>query len=219
MTLKPVTILSPNFDDREIKVEFLVLHYTACDLSATLDILKDPNRKASAHVVIDLDGRIYELVNCWDGKAKRAWHAGVSEYNYNGTKYNSFNDISLCIELVNFNGNCFDYTDAQYNSIKLTLDRLKNLYPALNDPHRILGHEHVAGFRGKSDPGLCFDWRKFYKSCYGETQDVPVRDAVLDPEIQKPLNVLKSFAPSEASARNQYFQNLSLILEKAKLIK
>lgn len=40
MALRFVSHPSPNFDAREIPVEFLVLHYTAVDLQGTLDIFQ-----------------------------------------------------------------------------------------------------------------------------------------------------------------------------------
>jgi N-acetylmuramoyl-L-alanine amidase len=55
----------------------------------------------------------------------------------------------------------------------------------------IVGHEQIAGHRGKADPGRCFDWTRFYKSIYGDRQ-FPVREpkcskeraALLDELIQ-----------------------------------
>jgi N-acetylmuramoyl-L-alanine amidase len=175
------TIRSPNFTDLEIPVEFVVLHFTAATLERTLKICTDPGSEVSAHLVIDRDGSIYELVPCLGGSARRAWHAGKSrmEVSTNGDSQlvDSFNDRSIGIELVNLNGNLFPYTEAQYASLFGLLERLKSLYPALGRPEVIVGHEQVAGFRGKSDPGICFEWERLFAVCYpnlGAPRRMPV---------------------------------------------
>ena len=164
------TVHSPNFTDLDIPVEFVVLHFTAATLQRTLEIFTDAGSEVSAHLVIDRDGSIYELVPCLGGTARRAWHAGKSrmEVSTNGDSQlvESFNDRSIGIELVNVNGNIFPYTEAQYASLFGVIERLKSLYPALGRPEAIVGHEQIAGFRGKSDPGLCFEWERLFAVCY-----------------------------------------------------
>jgi N-acetyl-anhydromuramyl-L-alanine amidase AmpD len=164
------TVRSPNFTDLDIPVEFVVLHFTAATLDRTLEIFTDPGSEVSAHLVIDRDGSIYEVVPCLGGAARRAWHAGKSrmEISTNGDSQliESFNDRSIGIELVNLNGNLFPYTEAQYASLFGVIERLKSLYPALGRPEVIVGHEQISGFRGKSDPGLCFEWERLFAVCY-----------------------------------------------------
>lgn len=164
------TIRSPNYTELDITVEFVVLHFTAVTLERTLEIFTDPTSEASAHIVIGRDGSIYELVPCLGGTAQRAWHAGKSrmEFSTNGDSQliESFNDRSIGIELVNLNGNLFPYTEAQYASLFGLIERLKALYPALGRPEVVVGHEQIAGFRGKSDPGLCFEWERLFAVCY-----------------------------------------------------
>jgi N-acetylmuramoyl-L-alanine amidase len=175
------SVRSPNFTDLEMPVEFVVLHFTAATLERTLEIFVDPGSEVSAHLVIDRDGSIYELVPCLGGSARRAWHAGKSrmELSTNGDSQliESFNDRSIGIELVNLNGNLFRYTEAQYASLFGLIERLKSLYPALDRPEVIVGHEQVAGFRGKSDPGLCFEWERLFAVCYPNL-GAPRRDPV-----------------------------------------
>ena len=146
------TVRSPNFTDLDIPVEFVVLHFTAATLDRTLEIFTDPGSEVSAHLVIDRDGSIYEVVPCLGGAARRAWHAGKSrmELSTNGDSQliESFNDRSIGIELVNLNGNLFPYTEAQYASLFGVIERLTSL------------------FRGKSDPGLCFEWERLFAVCY-----------------------------------------------------
>ena len=103
MSLKLTKSPSPNFDQREIVVNYLVLHYTAVDLEDSLRIFMNPATPVSAHLLIDLDGSVHELVPCFDGVAFRSWHAGVSRWN--GVE--GLNDHAIGIELVNYNGNIF----------------------------------------------------------------------------------------------------------------
>jgi N-acetylmuramoyl-L-alanine amidase len=172
---------SPNFTDLEISVEFAVLHYTATSLERTLEIFTDPTREASAHLVIDCDGTVYELVPCLDGGARRAWHAGKSrmEVPINGDSriVEGFNDLSIGIELVNLNGNIFSYTEAQYGALFSVIERLKARYPALKRPDSIVGHEQISGFRGKCDPGIRFEWERLFAVCY-PNQGTPRRASV-----------------------------------------
>ena len=160
---------SPHFEDAFIPVEFAVLHYTAQSLKESLNIFLSPKSKVSCHLLIDRDGSVYELVKCFEGKAKKAFHAGPSLWrDSKGKKWTSFNNFSLGIELVNWNGNLFPYTKEQYQSLFEVLTHLKAQYPQLNSPDRLLGHEHIAGFRGKKDPGYLFDWFYLFKNVYGD---------------------------------------------------
>jgi N-acetylmuramoyl-L-alanine amidase len=161
---------SPNFSDLVIPVEFVVVHYTACTLERTLEIFMDKATEVSSHLVIDSDGAVYELVDCLNGDAKRAWHAGKSRYEAgrgsDRVLVEGFNDRSIGIELVNLNGNVFSYTEAQYASLFSIIEVLKGLYPALQSPDAVVGHEQIAGFRGKCDPGRLFEWERLYSVCY-----------------------------------------------------
>lgn len=172
---------SPNFSDLIIPVEFVVLHFTAATLERTLEIFMSRATEVSAHVVIDRDGTVYELVECLSGVSKRAWHAGKSrcEVNRDGDRVvvEGFNDRSIGIELVNLNGNILSYTEAQYQSLFAVLERLKGMYPSLSNPESIVGHEQIAGFRGKSDPGRCFEWNRLFSVCYPR-QGTPQRGFV-----------------------------------------
>ena len=216
-------LASPNCDRTEIAVEHLILHYTAVDLQGTLDIFMNRENGVSAHLVIDTDGGIYELVSCLNGTASRAWHAGGSQY---GDK-EAFNDHSIGIELVNLNGNLFPYTNAQYEALQHVVQTFKQCYPALADPERVLGHEHIAGFRGKADPGLLFDWRRFYGECYPELE-APEREAVCPVGLQEALKPLAALVSSDASLESptetgkdaRYWQAISSLTESVvKLLK
>ena len=170
---------SPNFDGQPITVEFVVLHYTALSLPGALDLLCNSQSKLSAHLVISEQGEVFELVPCLKGEALRAWHAGESRCIIEHKTWSKFNDFSIGIELENLNGNIFAYPTAQLDALYEVLALLRERYPALQQPERIIGHEQIAGFRGKCDPGIRFNWPKLYSTLY---PDIPVstRAAVLD---------------------------------------
>jgi N-acetylmuramoyl-L-alanine amidase len=172
---------SPNFSNLVIPVDFVVLHFTAASLERTLKIFMDPATEVSAHLVIDRDGSVHELVDCLNGEAKRAWHAGRSRYESARGAFEGFNDRSIGIELVNLNGNIFPYTERQYAALFRIIETLKSVYPNLSDPDSIVGHEQVAGFRGKSDPGRCFEWSRLFSVCY-PNQGMPTRQPIC-PEL------------------------------------
>ena len=199
---------SPNCAREVIPVEFLVLHYTAVDLQTTLDIFLDPKCQVSAHLVIGEDGSVIEMVDCLDGKAHRAWHAGESRWE--GRQ--AFNDFSIGIELVNLNGNLFEFTDAQYKSLKIIIGQLQKFYPALQDAERVVGHEHIAGFRGKADPGYCFDWLRFYEDCYPDQQP-PEREALMPEKLQQSLMQLARSEPADPKKQQQFWVDISRLSE------
>ena len=165
---------SPNYNPEQIEVEFVVLHHTAGDLKTTLAWFEDPESQVSAHLVIDAEGDTYEIVPCWDGTTQRAWHAGQSSWTDADDHWQKFNDFSIGIELVNLNGNTHPYTDQQYDALVAVIGHLRSLYPALDSPARIVGHQHIAGNRGKTDPGKLFDWERLFSECY-PGQDAPSR--------------------------------------------
>ena len=204
--------ISPHFDPVAVPVEFLILHYTAQSLRETLKIfLSESGPPLSCHLIIDRNGRVFELVSCRNGVCHRAFHAGKSrlsgKLSPERKNLRSFNDFSLGIELVNLNGNFYPYTEAQYQSLFQVTRRLKKIYPKLSAPERVLGHEHIAGFRGKADPGARFHWRRFFKEVY-QTDSPPERPCRLS-ESQ-----IKSLAPLfRRPLNNKTAKKVSLILE------
>jgi N-acetyl-anhydromuramyl-L-alanine amidase AmpD len=158
----------------------VVLHYTATTLERTLEIFMDPERKASAHLVIDRNGDVYEVVPCLESPALKAWHAGVSRLLVVSPEASTevstptkppdliegFNDRSIGIELVNVNGNVWPYTDAQYTALIECLTLLQARYKTIQFPSSVVGHEEIAGFRGKADPGRLFDWERLGRAVF-----------------------------------------------------
>lgn len=214
MSLSAQRVDCPNQDYDIISVEYLILHYTAADLSNTLAVFQDRACSVSSHLVIDSDGTVYSLVDCLEGYACRAWHAGQSEYLEGDYRWSGFNDFSIGIELVNYNGNLFPFTDAQYESLGAVVLVLKKQYPALSDPARVLGHEQIAGYRGKVDPGICFDWTQFWQRCYPDAV-APKRDAACPDRLLESVRQLVPFAPSDLDAKAQYWMRLSSLMENA----
>ena len=102
--------------------------------------------RVSAHCLIRRDGEIVQYVP-FD---KRAWHAGVS--NYQGRE--RCNDFSIGIELEGTDDS--GYTPEQYETLVVVTQALLQHYPDLT-PERIVGHCDIAPGR-KTDPGAGFDW-------------------------------------------------------------
>lgn len=150
---------SPNHDERPPgkPISLLLLHYTGMSTAAgALERLTDPAAKVSAHYLIDEDGMVYRLVD----EARRAWHAGVSEW----AGERDINGISIGIEMVNpghvypgYAGGYRQFPGPQMAAlIALARDILaRHAIP----PQRVLGHSDVAPAR-KTDPGELFDWER-----------------------------------------------------------
>jgi len=155
--------LSPNFDVRPdgIDTSLIVIHAISLPPSQfdsdaierfftnSLDPAAHPyfteiaSMKVSAHFLIRRNGELLQFVSC----QKRAWHAGVSQWN--GRE--RCNDFSIGIELEG----CDDlpFEDAQYLRLTPLLESLSARYPIA----AVVGHSDIAPLR-KTDPGPFFDW-------------------------------------------------------------
>ena len=102
--------------------------------------------KVSSHLFIERDGSITQFVP-FD---KKAWHAGVS--NFNGRE--NCNEFSIGIELEGTDE--LEYTQQQYDSLVEVSRELMVLYPLITKDN-IVGHCDIAPGR-KTDPGKAFDW-------------------------------------------------------------
>lgn len=206
-------IESPNVEKDEIPVEFLVVHYTACTLEKTLEIFQDRTRKVCSHFVIDQDGSIYDLGHFWNGPIRRAAHAGASRFEMDGRLYEKFNDFSIGVEIVNFNGNLLDFPKVQYTSLVKIIKQMNRRFVLLNDPKRIVGHEHIAGFRGKIDPGLRFDWPKLYAMAFPNETHFPDRQPVLTSKMLSDFQAQHGAIESDKMAADDWSE-LNSNLEK-----
>lgn len=186
MSKKPLffkSLPSPNTDHSLVDVQFLILHYTACSLEKTLDLFQSPYSKVSSHWVIDETGVIFEIIPSLKPPPQKAFHAGVSRLQMQEKVWEDFNSCSIGIELINRNGNLFQYPKKQYQALlNLTLV-LQEHYPILKNPDRILGHEHISGFRGKIDPGHMFPWNQYFSDI--GLSSFPKRKGCLPEEIKE----------------------------------
>ena len=102
--------------------------------------------KVSSHLFIERDGSITQFVP-FD---KKAWHAGVS--NFNGRE--NCNEFSIGIELEGTDE--LEYTQEQYDTLVEVSRELMVSYPLITKGN-IVGHCDIAPGR-KTDPGETFDW-------------------------------------------------------------
>ena len=112
---------------------------------ATLDGVK-----VSAHLLLRRDGELVQFVPF----ARRAWHAGESEFRGAGC----CNDFSIGIELEGTDD--LPYTDEQYRHLSAVIAAISASYPRIT-PRRIAAHSDIAPGR-KTDPGPAFDWLRLY---------------------------------------------------------
>ena len=162
----------------------IVIHFTAGGSGASSAAwLKNPDSKASAHVVVDYDGKIIPVVHPF----LRAWHAGSSQL----MGITGCNNFTLGIEVANpgpLTRNVVDgsmktifnkawdgafvtavrgletryyasYTEAQFVAVKELCQLFCQLYPSI-ESSMIVGHEHISPGR-KVDPGPAWDWSRF----------------------------------------------------------
>lgn len=105
--------------------------------------------QVSAHLFIRRSGELVQFVPL----NRRAWHAGVSDFEGRS----NCNDFSIGIELEGTDD--LPYTQAQYDVLAQITRDIQGQYPAITSD-RIVGHSDIAPTR-KTDPGPAFDW-----ACY-----------------------------------------------------
>ncbi|MCP9762415.1 N-acetylmuramoyl-L-alanine amidase [Lacihabitans soyangensis] len=176
----------------EITPNFIIIHFTAGrGAESSVAWFKDPMAKASAHLVIGRDGKIYQLVDF----NLKAWHAGVSRW----TDTSGLNGNSIGIELDNpgrltkvgdkylswFKKEYpkenvieathkhektptywYEYTEAQIESCFEVCKLLLQKYNIQD----ILGHDDIAPYR-KNDPGPIFPMESFRSKLLGREDD------------------------------------------------
>jgi N-acetylmuramoyl-L-alanine amidase len=160
-SLKHRIMASPNVEPREKgkTVRILLLHYTDMDdAERACAWLCSPASKVSCHYLIDLGGRITQMVD----EELRAWHAGQSVWK--GER--DINSTSIGIEIHNL-GHDHGYPDfppAQMAAVA-ALGRdivARHAIP----PEHVLAHSDVAP-RRKKDPGEKFDWKGLHEQGLG----------------------------------------------------
>lgn len=165
-------LASPHFDERPtgVDINLLVIHcislppeqygadYVEDFFLGKLDCSLHPyfqqleSVRVSAHLYIRRDGRLIQFVPL----AKRAWHAGLSEF-YGQTRCN---DFSIGIELEGDVNHA--YTEEQYQCLTKVTREIQMRHPLITQA-RITGHSDIAPVR-KDDPGPYFDWQHYF-SC------------------------------------------------------
>lgn len=205
--------ISPNKSGK-IEPIFIVMHYTAgWTAESAINTLTNPKSKASAHVVVDYDGEITQLVPF----NEKAWHAGPSSYE----GYNGLNSYSIGIEIVNPGylkkttaGNFIDaygnkhvlgqngFTDVIESPHKRVgsglfywpaykarqLDAVEKLTRLLIDEYDIrdiVSHEEIDNRGWKTDPGPAFPMNRFKSLLKERGNETLTYEVVSD----TPLNV------------------------------
>lgn len=169
---------------------FLVIHFTAGASGISSINYWRSSRKASAHIVIDRDGTIYQ---CRPFN-RTAGHAGRSKWTdpRTGKHYNGLNACSIGIELANGGSSypdkfsALDPTHAEHKHgggkrdwetyTKAQLEACEEVSKALCQRYNlddVLGHEDCSPGR-KSDPGPAFPMQSLRNAC-GFTHPVGTR--------------------------------------------
>lgn len=132
--------------------DMLLLHYTGMtSCERAIDWLSRPEAKVSCHYVIDVDGRITQMV----AESERAWHAGVSAW----AGETDINSCSVGFEIHN-PGHDYEYPDFPEPQMQAVVALAADVVRRWRIvPWRVLAHSDVAPQR-KNDPGEKFDWRR-----------------------------------------------------------
>lgn len=146
---------SPNFDERELPVSMLVLHYTGMeDAASAIARLSDPEAKVSCHYLVAEDGTVLRMVD----EEKRAWHAGQSWWR----GVTDINSASIGIEIVN-PGHEFGYRPFAEEQMDALVPLVADIVKRHDIPRaNVVGHSDIAPAR-KQDPGELFDWARLAK--------------------------------------------------------
>jgi N-acetylmuramoyl-L-alanine amidase len=167
---------SPNIEPRRgvDRPDMLILHYTGMTSCAgAIDWLARPESRVSCHYVVDVDGRITQMV----AEAARAWHAGVAQWA--GTS--DINSRSIGIEIQN-PGHDHGYPEFPPAQMAAVIGLCRDIIARQPIPRRnVLAHSDVAPER-KNDPGEKFPWRELFAAGIGHWVE-PVAIAPDDPGL------------------------------------
>jgi N-acetylmuramoyl-L-alanine amidase len=159
---------SQNKDER---VQYVILHYTSTGLERSLQLLT--KGEVSSHYLIDAGpATIYQLVD----EQKRAWHAGESEWE--GRTW--LNSTSIGIELVNPGYDqtpegrvWYPFSEGQITAL---IELLKGITERNHiEPRHVIGHSDIAPLR-KLDPGPLFPWKRLAEAGFGLWPDAKAVD-------------------------------------------
>lgn len=173
-------IPSPNFGERPVNspINTIVIHATVEPTTeGTIGIFLNKERQVSAHFVVGRDGRVVQMVPI----EKRAWHAGVSEWD--GMK--DINNVSVGIEMVNLNDGKDPYPDAQYAAVAGIIRFVRSRYN-VPDNH-IVSHAQIALPAGRKSDPVGFDFDRIKRMAVDPTAPAkaPVPGAAPAPQVDK----------------------------------
>ena len=164
--MKINSFYSPNFDRKKRSknsIKIIVIHYTGMQSGRESIIrLCNPKSKASSHILISQNGKVYRLVQ----DSRIAWHAGKSCWG----KYKNLNKNSIGIELVN-KGHRLGYTNFRKKQLLSLIKICKILIKKYKIKKKnVVGHSDIAPLR-KIDPGEKFPWKQLAKKNIGIWHD------------------------------------------------
>jgi len=197
------------------KPKYVVIHFTAGgSAQGAINWFKNPDAKASAHLVIGHDGAITQM-----GKFnERLWHAGKSKWN----GHSGLNSHSVGIEIANWGGLKGDwggwrswtgklvpddrvieaahrnspghvqgweiYDEEQIDATAATVRALADEYGlAAAD---VIGHDDISPIR-KTDPGPAWDMDRFRARIFGRSDDGDETQEVFKVAANSGLNMRK----------------------------
>ena len=154
-----IEAVSPNFNERTVPPDMLVLHYTGMKSGPeALARLCDADAKVSSHYLVEEDGAVFRLVP----EERRAWHAGVSFWKGE----TDINGRSIGIEIVN-PGHEFGYRPFPQAQVAAVIELIADIRTRWTiEDSRIIGHSDVAPDR-KEDPGELFPWKQLADAGHG----------------------------------------------------
>ncbi len=165
-------------EPRAHPVSVLVLHHTAGSLPSSLEILqgKDPKHKVGVHYVVtdEPKPRVIRMVL----ESMAAYHAGKSAWG----PLEGLNQHSIGIEVINYDGNVYGYSDAQADILFALCSEIVRRHDLR--PWNIVGHSDVSVGR-KVDPGSKFPWAKLASLGVGAwpLPDDVARSLARDPDL------------------------------------
>jgi len=171
--MKINSIYSPNFDQKKRSnksIKLVIIHYTGMQ-SERESIMKlcNPKSKVSSHFLINLNGKVYRLVQ----DDQIAWHAGKSCWG----KYKNLNKNSIGIELEN-KGHEFGYANFKKKQLSSLIKICKVLIKKYKiKKQNIVGHSDIAPSR-KIDPGEKFPWKELADKKIGIWHNYKTKDLI-----------------------------------------
>jgi len=143
---------SQGSEPRRAPVQALILHHTAGSLASSYDVLqgKKSSHRVGIHYLVtdEAKPRVIAMVP----ETAAAFHAGKSAWR----QFDSLNQPSIGIEIINLDGNVHPYSSAQKEVIVALCADILRRHPGIA-PTEVLAHSDIAVGR-KVDPGLLFPW-------------------------------------------------------------